>query len=77
VSLHEIEVTAAELRSRRGMANILSRGELPGIVEQPRYRRVAIAIAPEDVVTPVPVDVAGAKNVEACSGGAHVLRASS
>src|SRR4051812_27994217 len=73
VVLNQIEVAAADLGSGWRMADVLSRGELSCIVEEPRHRRVAIDILPENVVAAVSVEVAGAENVPARIGGANVL----
>src|SRR3954469_18431659 len=70
---YQIEVAAADLASGWCMADVLSRGELSYIVEEPRHCRVAIDILPENVVMTVAIDVAGAEDVPAGIGETDVL----
>src|SRR5947209_4806432 len=55
------------------MADVLGRGELSYIVEEPRHGRVAIDILPKNVVMIVAIDIAGAEDVPAGIGETDVL----
>src|SRR4051812_30803886 len=70
--LHQIEVAASHLRSRRRVADVLGGEELPA-VEEPRHGRVAIGILPENVIPTVAVEVPSAQHGKARIGGANVL----